>query len=84
VGITADTTININGISASATAINIGATTTGTITIGNTTGGVLEFGIPTSTTATAGTGGVLPATVQGYFVISDNGGTPRKVPFYAT
>jgi hypothetical protein len=34
-------------------------------------------------TATAGTAGAPPAQVAGYFLIVDNNGTSRKVPYYA-
>lgn len=33
--------------------------------------------------ATAGAGAALPATVQGYRLITDSGGVARKVPYYA-
>lgn len=33
--------------------------------------------------ATAGAGAAPPATVQGYFVVQDNAGVIRKIPYYA-
>lgn len=33
--------------------------------------------------ATAGAGAAPPATVQGYIVVQDSGGTGRKIPYYA-
>lgn len=35
-------------------------------------------------TASAGAGGALPLTVEGYLIFTDSGGTPRKIPYYAT
>lgn len=43
--------------------------------------GVATYVGTTATTATAGSGGSLPATVQGYLVINI-GGTNFKVPYY--
>lgn len=42
----------------------------------------LGTGAVTATSATAGAASALPATPEGYLVLSING-TPRKVPFYA-
>lgn len=36
-----------------------------------------------TTTATAGSGGAIPVTVQGYLSIKDSGGTTRKIAYYA-
>jgi len=42
----------------------------------------LELNHAPATSASAGANGALPATVQGYFTVYDNGGVARKVPFY--
>jgi hypothetical protein len=49
-------------------------------------GGYLDFvgnAFASYVTATAGASGAPPATVAGYFLIVDNNGTSRKVPYYA-
>lgn len=47
----------------------------------NDTGSLLLAAV--SASANAGAGGALPATVQGYFVMYDDTGTERRVPYFA-
>ena len=63
-----------------------GNPSTGTLTLtgatpSSATSGII-LGTTTSGTATAGTGGALPATVQAYLEINV-GGTLFKVPYFA-
>jgi hypothetical protein len=56
----------------------------GTPQMSFTNAGLLKFtsSALSTTTASAGANGALPATVQGYFSVVDSAGTTRKIPYY--
>jgi hypothetical protein len=83
-GVQANTSVTIDALSAGATPIYIGPTTTGVIQLGNSSSPsstLLNLQVPTATSASLGTF-TPPATVAGWITVQVNGSTV-KIPYYA-